>query len=361
MAGPALELLVGTYTERLPHVEGRGDGILGLTVSPDGVIGAARTLAPLRNPSWVTVARGGELVVAVVESDDFDGTPTGGLASFHRDPRTGELAPLGARPSGGATPAFVTVDATGTFAIVANYGGGSVAAVPIDADGRLGEPTSVVAHTGSGPVADRQDGPHAHQVLFDPLEQEVLAVDLGIDAIVRYRLGTDGRLERVGAVVVPRGTGPRHAAFSLGGQRLFVVGELSGTLLEYRRGLDGWSLHGELRLGSGDRAVQPAAVRVHPQSGLLLVSLRLADEVLVLDVSDEPTVRSRFAAGGRTPRDLLADADLLLVAHQDSSTLSSFRLDPESGEAVRLGTAEVPTPVCLTPVPEHLEKSRTDN
>jgi len=338
-----VELVLGTYTERLPHVAGTADGILGLAIGADGSVGPARTLARLANPSWVAAGRGGRLVVAGSEVGDFGGEPTGAVASYARDPETGELTPLGAQPSGGASPAFVVLDPSERFAIVANYRGGSVAVLPIDADGRLGAPVSIVQHTGSGPNRDRQTAPHAHHVLVDPHTGELLVCDLGADRVVRYTLD-DGRLTPVGAIDAPAGSGPRHAAVTDEGD-LLVVGELDGTLQRHRRTRDGFELAGVLEVGA-----HPAALRLHP-GGLAAVSVRSSSEFVLVRIGrDGPIEAGRFPAGGRTPRDLLFVDDRLLVAHQDSGTLAVFDVDPEAADVRLLDVGAVPTPVSLVAV-----------
>jgi 6-phosphogluconolactonase len=50
--------------------------------------------------------------------------------------------------SGGAGPTYVSIHPSGRFLFVANYFGGSVAALPILADGRLGAATDVKKPTG---------------------------------------------------------------------------------------------------------------------------------------------------------------------------------------------------------------------
>ena len=235
-------LLIGTYTETFPHVTGRANGVLGATIS-GGTLGAVETLAATRNPSWLTVSDDGLAVYAVAEAVDFEGTDQGGVVAFARDPESGALTLLGSRPSGGAEPAHLAIDPTGRFVVVANYGSGTVAVLPIRDDRSLGQATDVVQHFGSGPDAARQESPHPHQVVFDPIGEQVIVADLGVDSLYFYDLDETGHLgERVDErFPAEPGAGPRHVAWHPDGRHLFVLNELDSTLLVLRRDASGFA------------------------------------------------------------------------------------------------------------------------
>jgi 6-phosphogluconolactonase len=56
------------------------------------------------------------------------------------------------------------VDATGRNVLVANYGGGSIASLPIKSDGSIEDATAFIQHTGSSVNEQRQKEPHAHSI-----------------------------------------------------------------------------------------------------------------------------------------------------------------------------------------------------
>ena len=62
-----------------------------------------------------------------------------------------ELKPINQQSSKGMGPCQLVLDKTGRNILVANYGDGTVAVLPVDATGRLGEATCVVKDTGKGP------------------------------------------------------------------------------------------------------------------------------------------------------------------------------------------------------------------
>src|SRR5690606_11938445 len=115
--------------------------------------------------------------------------------------------------------------------VTANYGSGSVTALPVLADGSLGAASSVLRHEGSGPDTGRQEAPHAHQVLADPSGNWVVSVDLGTDSVRVCALDRDtGTLRPHDETALRPGTGPRHLAFHPSGALAYVLGELEPTL-----------------------------------------------------------------------------------------------------------------------------------
>ncbi|MGD9723504.1 MAG: lactonase family protein [Pirellulales bacterium] len=145
-------------------------------------------VAEIKNASFLAIHPNKRFLYAVSEISDLDGKPTGGVSAFAIDPSTGALTPLNQQSSQGAGPCHVTVDKSGHTCLVANYGGGSVAALPIDADGKLGPAASVIQHQGSSVNKSRQEGPHAHSINVDPANHFAVAADLGLDKVLVYRL-----------------------------------------------------------------------------------------------------------------------------------------------------------------------------
>ncbi len=351
------ELIVGTYTERLPHVDGKAEGIL--SCSFDGTtVGPPRVLARTRNPSFIVLSGDGRRLYAVNETVNFEDRPGGGVSAFSRDPGTGELVLLNTKPSGGVEPAHLELDPTGRFVLVANYRSGSVAVFALEDDGRLGTMTAHIQHEGTSLHPVRQSGPHAHMVIFDPRTGDLLVPDLGIDAVRVYTLTQSGEL--VGQpdrrLPVARGAGPRHLAFHPAGDFLFVVNELDNTLVALRRDEDGFVVTSTVStLPKGFSAhSQAAAVRVSPAGRWALVSNRGAESDSVAVVSFDEANGSlelvhMHPTSGREPRELIfiGDGRRVVVANQDTDSLVVFAFDDATGRLQDLSLTSVPTPVCL--------------
>jgi 6-phosphogluconolactonase len=351
------ELIIGTYTERLPHVDGQAEGILSCRYEA-GTIGPVRVLARIRNPSFLVVSPDGRRLYAVNETVEFEGQPGGGVTAFVRDTRSGDLSLLNTRPSGGVEPAHLELDPSGHFLLVANYRSGSVAVFGLEADGSIGPMTDHVQHEGSSVHPVRQTGPHAHMIMFDPDSDQVLVPDLGVDAILCYELSDEGKLiERPGRRIdTAPGAGPRHLAFHPSGAQLLVVNELDNTLVALRRDGDGFvTTDVASTLPEGFRGhSQAAAIRVSPSGRNVLVSNRGVDSdtiALFRFDADKGTLELAELAPteGREPREFIFSTDgrFVIVASQDSNALIVMEFNEEAPRLRYLSSTPLPTPVCL--------------
>ena len=100
-------------------------------------------------------------------------------------------------------------------------------------DGSLGEATATVQFSGSGPNPERQEGPHAHMVMPSPDGGFILAVDLGTDRLMAFRLDRErGTLSPADPpwTQLPPGAGPRHLAFHPHRPFAYVISELRSTV-----------------------------------------------------------------------------------------------------------------------------------
>lgn len=351
------ELIVGTYTEPMAHVDGKAEGILSCRY--DGTaIGPPRVLAPTRNPTYLALSADRRYLYAVHETATFEGRPGGGVSAFARDLRTGDLTRLNSKSSGGVEPCHLNLYPNGRFLLVANYGSGSVAVFELGPDGSLGAMTGHAQHEGAGTHPERQAGPHAHMVSFDPHSGEVLVSDLGLDSVVVYALTESGALverpER--RIEMEPGSGPRHVAFHPDGHRLFVVNELGNTLVALRRDGDRFvqtAKASTLPHGFNSHS-QAAAVRVSPSGGCVLVSNRGVDSDSIAVFRFGPGDGSLELAQvqptlGREPREFAfgPDGRFVVVANQDSHTLVAFAFDEGACHLEQVTSATVPTPACL--------------
>jgi 6-phosphogluconolactonase len=341
---------IGTYTS-----PGRSQGIYVYRL--DAVSGGLLPLSivsGISNPTYLAHSPRHQTLYAVNELVD-----NGGVSAFALDQATGELTLLNQVASGGADPAHISVHPTDDWLLVANYTGGTIAVLPIRPDGSLGEASDVVHHTGSGPNAARQREPHPHMILTDPQGEFVLVSDLGIDAVVAYRLDrAAGRLipQPEAGGRLPPGAGPRHLAFGAGGRSVYVIYELGMTLAVFA--YDGAS--GRLRQTQLVRTLpasvpdssefSTAAVVVAPSGRFVYGSNRGHDSLAgfkIDEASGELSPIGHTPTGGRTPRDFNIDptGTFLLAANQDTDTVVTFRIDASTGALAPTGqSAEVPNP-----------------
>ena len=312
------------------------------------------------NPSFLAIHPNGRLLYAVNEMETHNGSATGAVSAFAIARDTGALTRLNEQPSEGGAPCYVSVDRSGRAVLVANYAGGSVALLPIQAGGALGATTDVAKHHGVGPNAARQEAPHAHCIMPDPSNRFALAADLGIDRVLVYRVDLDAgalrHVERGDAVMRP-GSGPRHLAFHPKLPLVFVANELDSTVttLRFDRGSGALKpLRTQSTLPAGWTGVNyPADIHVASTGRALYVSNRGHNSLAVFSVADSTgalALEQVVSTSGDWPRNFTLDPTgrWLLVANQRSGSIIVFARDPKGGRltptAQRLA---IPSPVCL--------------
>ncbi len=367
-AGRASEetlVYVGTYTGG----ESKGIYVFQLQ-APDLEASPHVTLAPLGlaaetpSPSFLAVDRARRLVFAVNEVDEFAGQPGGGVSAFSVDDQTGKLTLINRQPSGGAGPCHIVLDRAGRHVLVANYGGGSVAVLPVAEDGALGEATAFLQHEGSSVNPQRQEGPHAHCVTLDPAGKMAFVCDLGLDKVLIYQYDDQhGTLEPHNppfATLAP-GAGPRHMAFRPDGKFAYVINELNSTVTAFSYDADTGAL-AEIQTVStlpagfdGDSTT--AEIEVHPSGRFLYGSNRGHDSMAVFAISDADgtlTFVEHESTGGRTPRHfgIAPTGEHVVIANQNTNTLLACRIDATTGGLTPSGEfVEAPTPVCAVFLP----------
>jgi 6-phosphogluconolactonase len=318
----------GVFAARLDSRTGR--------LSPLGLA------AELQRPTWL-VARPDLPVLYAVSEVGNDGKSQGSVHTLRADPATGRLTVAGTTPSGGGGPTHLALDTASKTLLVANYGTGQVAALPVLPDGTLGPAASVQSDEGSGPNP-RQKGPHAHGVVLDPSRRFALVADLGADRVFVYRYDRASRQLSPAATPVealPPGTGPRHLAFHPNGRLVFLISELIPELRTYR-----WDARrGRLVLvqtlslvGDPTKAglAKGGELAVGRDGRFVYVSVRGEDALAVFAVERRTGRLSeiqRLPAGGQAPWSFAINPSgrWMLVANQGSGAVVVFARDPASG------------------------------
>ena len=339
-------------------VGGYGTGVHCLRYDAEGTLSPLSSI-DLADPSYVVYDHARGVLTAVVEQE-----PTGRIASARFTPSDGPSDVRDQTASGGAAPCHLALHPDGSTLFVANYVSGTVAVFPVDAEGRTAgtEPTQLIQHTGTGPRTDRQEGPHAHQVVVSPSGHWLLAVDLGTDAIYVYAYNS-GHLSPHTQLTLPPGSGPRHLAFHSDGRHFYVLNELSWTVAVCT-----WNEQtGTGHLGpqvqnraEADRTNSDhawcAAIRVSSDNRFLYTSNRVDDTIAVFAITDNGAALEPIEvvpAGGAWPRDiaLSPDGTLLFSANQYSDTITVFRVNTETGRLTPTATPyATKTPASLLPI-----------
>lgn len=349
--GFAAESLVyfGTYTS------GKSQGIyVSRFDSATGQLGAPELAAETKNPTFLAVSPDASHLYAVSEL-----SKTGAVSAFAFEGRTGKLKLLNQQFSGGGGPCHVAVDATGKCLLVANYGSGSIAALPIRDDGSLGEATTTLQHHGSSVNPKRQAGPHAHFILPAPDNRFTLDCDLGLDKIFINQL--DASAARLAAseppfATVAPGSGPRHLTFSPDGKFVYVINEMGGSVTVFSYAATNAALTEVQTISTlpKDFATNNtcAEIALHPSGKFLYASNRGHDSLAVFAVgqpSGQLTLIEHQPTLGRTPRHFAIDLTgrWLLAENQASDSVVVFAIDAVTGKLKPTGQSiTIGSPVC---------------
>ena len=357
--GPQL-VYFGTYTGK------KSKGIYVAEFDPaTGKLSVPKLAAETRDPTFLAVDPTRGLLFAVNEVSDYGNDHSGAVSVFRIEQRTGDLKFLTQQASGGSGPCHLAVSADGKCVLVANYGSGSVAVLPVQSDGRLDEPSNSVQHHGSSVNSQRQEGPHSHFICWDPANRLVLACDLGLDKVMLYDLDKAERTlsaHKPPFFVVSPGSGPRHLVFAPDARHAYLLNEMSSTLTVCSYN----SNRGELAeiqtistLPEGFKGQNTCAeVQVHPSGKFVYASNRGHNSITVFAVdgtTENVKAIQREPTKGKTPRHFAIDpsAQWLLAENQDSDNVVVFAVDPQTGQLRSTGaTQEVGAPVCAVFVPK---------
>ncbi|MEP7365316.1 MAG: lactonase family protein [Acidobacteriota bacterium] len=350
----------GTYTVRAGGAA-KDPTSKGIYVSrfdtASGKLEPAELAGEITNPSFFAIHPNAKFLYAVGETNGSANSPGGTVTAFSIDASTGKLTKLNEVGSQGGGPCFATVDKTGRWVLVANFGTGSVASIALGADGKLGEVASVIQHKGSGADPQRQKGPHAHSINLDSRNRFAVAADLGTDRLYIYNFDQKtGKLSPHGEFQTKPGAGPRHFSFHPSGKFAFVVNEMGMSVTSmYWDGTAGKLVEIETVPtipGAIEKGQSTAEVLAHPSGNFVYASNRGHDTIAVFNVDKRGKLArtENQPTQGKTPRNfgLSPDGKWLIAANQDSNNVVVFKIDQATGVLQPTGQkVDVPMPVCV--------------
>ena len=329
--------------------------------SATGKLSEPELAAETKNPSFLAVHPSEKFLYAVGEVNDTQGKRGGAVNAYAIEAKTGKLTPLNQQSSGGTGPCHVSVDATGKCIMVANYGGGSIAALPIRADGSLGEAATIIQHTGSSVNPARQTKAYAHFIVPSPDNRFALTCDLGLDKVLVYQL--DPATAKLttnnppSAVVAP-GSGPRHLVFSPDGKFVYVINEMKLTITAFTYDAATAAM-AEVQTISTLPAGHVfsdkdscAEIVVHPSGKFVYGSNRGHDSIAVFSVDTKTgklMLVQHESTQGKTPRHFAVDPSgkWLFAENQNADSVVVFAIDAATGKLKPTGqTLTVGSPVC---------------
>lgn len=360
--GTDWRVYIGSYTG------GKSEGIYLLRL--DGKTGAMENIGlavKVDNPSFLALHPSKPFLYSVGSGKNEAGEQKGMVCAFSINPLNGLLTLLNRQETIGDGPCHVAIAPGGRHVLAANYGSGSIVALPVAEEGALLPASCFIQHEGSSIHPQRQQGPHAHSVGFDIDGKYAFSADLGLDKLMIYRYHeNNGKLTAHTQAFAPfaPGAGPRHFAFHPSGRFVYVVNELSNTvtafLYEAAEGrLTEIQTIGTLPEGYEEENTT-AEIRVHPSGKYVYASNRGHDSIAAFAV-DQNTGQlislGQTPTGGKTPRNfnVSPDGKYLIAANQQSDTVAAFRIHETTGMPEATGSmAEVFAPVCVVFFPANL-------
>jgi 6-phosphogluconolactonase len=343
---------VGTYTDD------KAKGVYGLRYDA-----ASKTFvslgveAEVASPSFVAVSPSHKFLYAVTERSARRDS-SGALSSYAIDPASGALKLINRVPAHGNTSAHLVVDHTGKWLLLANYGSGSVATFPLNADGSIGEISDFKQHSGSSVNAHRQMGPHPHEIVLSGDNRFAYVPDLGLDKVFVYALDTaTGKLTLASTTDTRPGFGPRHMLLGKSGAFAYVLGEMGSAVTVMSRD----KASGKLTPGQIIDTVPPglteennsAELAMSTDGRFLYATNRGHDSVTVFSINGrngQLTNVQNIPTQGHIPRGMALDPDgtHLLTGNQNSDTITVFDRDTKTGKLTFASLmTDIPTAVCI--------------
>lgn len=340
------QLLVGSYTA------GQSQGIYRLGFDSASGQLAAKPLQVIKseNPSWLTLSRDQRRLFVVNENGPGQADPVGRVSSYAIDPKTHQLSLINQVQSLGNEPTHSSLSADASHLFVSNYSvsedpGGTLAVLPVGADGALKPVVQMSSHPSSRVNPERQMSAHVHSTVSSPDGRFVFSNDLGADKVFVYRFDPKANKDmplvpaEPAFVQLPPGSGPRHLLFSADGKHAWLTMEMSAqvAVFDYSNGTLKQTQMVDLAAGQPVSDKAAAALHASKDGKFLYVSNRgTANQMLVFAI-DAATGHlkelQRRSVEGDHPREFSLDPSgkFLLIANQKSNEIVVVERDANSG------------------------------
>jgi 6-phosphogluconolactonase len=288
------------------------------------------------SPSFFCYSEDKGILYSLNEVKEFNGSSGGGLTTLKYNSESGIFDKKNEMviPYGG--PCYISMSPDKDFLFIANYPGGSVAVVRLDAAGIPETITDTILY-----VKESPDDSKAHMILSDPAGKHIYVSDLGLDRIMIYDFDRNkGKLNLLpnGTILLPRGSGPRHFAFNSAGTRMYVINELSSEMMVFntdeKEGLILVQTLSTLRKGFTGKSYC-AEIQISKDGKFLYGSNRGENTIVTFRIGTDGllTQAGHTSCGGDWPRYFMIDPSgkFMLIGNQKSDKVSVFKIDGSTG------------------------------
>jgi 6-phosphogluconolactonase len=310
------------------------------------------TLVPLglaaetANPTYFEIDSRRRLLFAVNEIDQFEGTPGGTVSAFAIDD-TGRLKLVNQMRSHGVAPCYLFIGPEGRHLIVANCGDGSLAVLPVGADGTLGASTGQIT------------GTRAACVSGDPAGRFVFVCEPAHDRIRVFQF--DLQLQPRHSVPLEAGSAPRQVVFRPDGMFAYVLNQKSSTITSFSYDASTGALKEIENVSTVpeyfDGPNTAYDLRVHASGKYLYASNIGHDSVVLFSIDKDKgtlTFVEEQGTGGRHPKEfgMQPSGGHMAISLPDTNQVLASRIDETNGRLKPSGIfADVPSPASIRFLP----------
>lgn len=328
MNSSVLTMLVGTYTS------GVSKGIYTFQFNENNGTVTPLSEVSISNPSFMNVSNDATRLYAVSEDDKQNSAVT----AFSLDVKTGALDIINVAKTDSSSPCYIL--SGDDWVATANYGGGTVTTFPLGDKGLL-KPLrqQIDFNTEQGKPS------HLHCLTPSLDGRFVFACDLGKDRIYRFAVNSAQKINNgedilqliEPAIVLKEGSGPRHLTFAPNGKYVYLINELSGTVVAFTYDNDNGNLvEFQSVVADSVNAHGSADIHISPDGAFLYASNRLKEDgiaIFKINSSDGTVAKVGYCKTGIHPRNfrITPNGKYLLVACRDSNIVQVYERDENRG------------------------------
>lgn len=329
-----IPLYVGTYTS------GDSEGIYQLQFNTEtGALTNKQLAIAAENPSFISFSPDKKIIYTVSEGSSSS------VIAF-KVKMDGTLEHINTESSNGKGPCHISLNETGTKAVVSNYHGGTVSVYAIKADGGINEASQIFNHN------TNDEKSHAHSALFS--EDNLFVADLGTNKLYQYRLKDNNKFELYSFIKMEGNPGPRHFTLSKDKKFIYIINEYGGSITTVKKTKSGLKkIDHDSTLDKNFKEKNKCAdIHLSKDERFLYGSNRGENTIAVFKRNQKKgTIKKiqSISVHGDWPRNFTLDPSgkFLLVANKKSNNISVFKVNTNDGTLSFLHSADLPMPVCL--------------
>jgi 6-phosphogluconolactonase len=350
------KFLIGTYTENLGWVNGKGKGIYIVTVDPnnDSLV-RLETISDLQNPSYLASNEDGSQIYVSCEVQDS--LYPARICHLERD-TSGRYAKPQEGGSYGKSACHITLNSNKTMYSVVNYNEGQLAYGNLTAKGDMELNIKNRTMSGSSVNTNRQGAAHLHMSKFFDQDKKLIVTDLGSDSLRIFGVNNNELTSQpIFSLATDAGDGPRHLDISQDNKYIYVINELSNTITSYEYYQISSSLKKLSKISTlptdfkGENST--SHILLSPDGKYLYAANRGHNSIAVFSVGNNGalSIVSHHPTEGEAPRNftITKDGKYLLVGNQNSDNIVLFKINND-GKLTKVKSYNIPTPVCLVEI-----------